>query len=130
MFVSLVVSQALCHIITNELFYLGVSEGIRHGQRKHKQHLNHQYLLAVHRLTDLVIHKIDYLENNLEDMNSVLEHFRMIDSQCQSSILALNHNRELTSSVVVAQFVEELNGLENKTNQSVLAAMFVKLPNV
>jgi len=50
----------------------------------------------------------------------------MIDDQCQSSLNILHENHELTSSAMVAQFIEDLNGLENKNTKSIISAMFAK----
>jgi hypothetical protein len=88
--------------------------------------MNGQYFLALRRFLELAIHKTDYLESNKEDINSVLEHFRMIDAQLKTSLDALHRNNELTGSEIVAQFIEDLEGLENKNNDSVISSMFAK----
>jgi hypothetical protein len=103
-----------------------VSEAIRHGQTKHKRNLNNQYLIAVKRLVELLKHKTTYTESNKEDLDLVLEHFHMIDDQCQSSLDALNKGHELTSSLIVAQFNEDLYKLEYKHHHSIISAMFAK----
>ncbi|UJR35134.1 hypothetical protein I4U23_027905 [Adineta vaga] len=108
-----------------------VAESIRHGQRKHKERLNHQYLFAVRRLIELLLYKTTYAEKNQDkDFDSLLEQFRMVDEQCKSSLEALDQNQELTSSRVVAQFVEQIQGIENKNNPSVISAMFTKEPQL
>jgi hypothetical protein len=54
----------------------------------------------------------------------------MIDDRCQSALDKLNENHELTSSVTVAQFVEDLHGAENKNKDKAIAAMIAKPPVV
>jgi formate dehydrogenase maturation protein FdhE len=49
-----------------------------------------------------------------------------MDAQCQQSLDQLNENRELTSSAMVATFVEQLERLESKDRPSVISAMFSK----
>jgi len=109
-------------------FHLGVTEATIHGQTKHKKTLNQQYLIAVHRLVDLIKHKTSYIENNNENSDSILEHFRMIDDRCQSALDKLDKNHELTSSVTVAQFVEDLHGAENKDKDMAIVAMIENSP--
>ncbi|CAF3966667.1 unnamed protein product, partial [Rotaria sp. Silwood2] len=65
-------------------------------------------------------------ENNSGQLNSVLEHFHIIDAQCQSSLDALQQNPRLTSSKIVEQFIKELNELENKNNNMTTSTMFTK----
>lgn len=103
-----------------------VGEGIRHGQRKHKGNLNQQYLLVTRRLIDLIKHKTAYLDNHREHLDDVLEHFRLIDNQCDTSFEGLDQNHTLTSSAIVVQFLDEMNGIENKNKDSVIEAMLVK----
>lgn len=82
----------------------------------------------MNRLVELLKHKTNYLENsetNL-DLQSVLEHFRIIDSQCQGSLHELNNNNLLTSSDIVVQFIDEIQGIENKTNESVIETIMIK----
>ncbi|CAF1581987.1 unnamed protein product [Adineta ricciae] len=109
-----------------------VTEATLHRQRKHKDHLNQQYLNAIRRLVNLLVHKTNYAEKNANEQNlgALLEHFQNIDQQCQSSLEALSQNRELTSSAVVEQFVYEISGLENKNSQSIISAMFAKSSEV
>jgi hypothetical protein len=95
---------------------------------KHKQSLTKQYLSAIHRLADLLVHKTTFVEKNNEDLNSILEHFRMIDARCQSSLDTLDQNRALTSSALVANFIEKLDGLEIDNRGSAIAAIFTALP--
>lgn len=54
----------------------------------------------------------------------------MIDDQCQTFLDALTKNHLLTSSAVVGQFNEELNGLENKNHDSIISVIIPKLPKV
>lgn len=107
-----------------------MAEGIRHGERKHKDRLNKEYLNALNRLIELLKHKTNYLENNnnTENFDSIIEHYQLIDNQCQSSLDELDQNHQLTSSVTVIQFVEGLEGLENRTKDTVLKAIITKLP--
>jgi hypothetical protein len=63
-------------------------------------------------------------------MNSLLEHFRMIDNQLKSSLDSLTENHELTASELVAQFLEELNELENKNHDSVISVLFTRSSEV
>jgi hypothetical protein len=108
-------------------FILGVAEGVRNGQIKHKQHLNKQYMIAIHRLIDLMKYKTNYLSTNTDDINVVLERFQMLDNKCQSSLNGLDQNHHLTSSLIVAQFIEQLTGIENEGDNSTIAAIFLKL---
>jgi deoxyhypusine synthase len=59
-------------------------------------------------------------------MNSLLEHFRMIDNQLKSSLDSLTENHELTASELVVQFLEELN----KNHDSVISALFTRSSEV
>ncbi|CAF1509849.1 unnamed protein product [Rotaria sordida] len=52
-----------------------VAETVRNKQLKHKRRLNKQYLNAIHRLVDLLVHKTNYVENNREYLNSTLKTF-------------------------------------------------------
>ena len=88
--------------------------------------MNDQYLIAVHRLIDLLLYKTNCIESNDQNERSTFEHFRMMDTQCQTSFDRLKQNHELTSSLIIAQFIEELNGLENKGDYNSIAAMFVR----
>ncbi|CAF0762654.1 unnamed protein product [Adineta steineri] len=105
-----------------------VAEGIRSGERKHKNRLNQKYIIAVHRLIELLKFKTTYLENNNEDMNSVLERFRLIDSKCDSKWEAFHENEELTSSLTVEQFIDDLHGIENNNAEDIIREMLVKSP--
>jgi len=58
----------------------------------------------------------------------MLDHFRMIDNQCNMSIKELNHNHGLTASDIVAQFIEDINGLENRNEKSIITALIAKQP--
>ncbi|UJR35136.1 hypothetical protein I4U23_027907 [Adineta vaga] len=108
-----------------------VTEATLHRQRKHKERLNHQYLLVIRRLIELLVHKTTHTENyDTDNLDSLLEHFRMIDEQCQSSFEALDQNQELTCSSIITQFLEEINGLEQKNKSSVISAMFAKSSEV
>jgi hypothetical protein len=113
----------------HELFNLGVAEGVRDAEMKHKEHLNKQYLIAVHRLIDIIKYKTNSIENN-ENVSSILEHFQMIDTQCQSSYDELRRERELTTSAVVAQFIKDLNGLENRNDTSIISVLVINTPTV
>ncbi|CAF0765528.1 unnamed protein product [Rotaria sp. Silwood1] len=86
--------------------------------------------IAVRRLADLLLHKTNYVENNSEHLNSILEHFHIIDAQCQSSLKTLEQNRELTSSKMVAQFTRELNEVESKNDNIISSTMFTKSSEV
>ena len=70
--------------------------------------------------------KTDYLKGNNEDLEAILEYFQRIDQRCEASLGELNQNRELTSSLVVAQFIEELEDVENRSDNSAVAAMLIK----
>ncbi|CAF1581979.1 unnamed protein product [Adineta ricciae] len=85
-------------------------------EQKHKHRLNQQYFSAVRRSVELLVYKTNYAEKNAnkQDLNSLLEYFRSIDRQCQSSLQILSPNRELTASAVVQQFLDEIDGLENE----------------
>ncbi|CAF1155545.1 unnamed protein product [Adineta ricciae] len=108
-----------------------VAESTRHGQMKHKDRLNQQYLNAIRRLVELFVYKTKYIEKNAngQDFSSLLEHFQDMDQQCQSSLEALDKNRELTSSAVIEQFVDELNRCgNNKYEDSVLTSLLTHAP--
>ena len=93
--------------------------------------MNQQYLNAIRRLVELLVYKTNYAEKNTngQDMSSLLEHFRGLDHQCQSSLDALDKNRELTSSAVIEQFVDELNRYgNNKYEDSVLTSLLTHAP--
>ncbi|CAF2382541.1 unnamed protein product [Rotaria sp. Silwood2] len=107
-----------------------VAESVRDEQIEHKQRLNKQYLIAIHRLADLLLHKTNYVENHSGQLNSVLEHFHIIDAQCQSSLDTLQQNHELTSSKVVEEFIKELNELENKNDNIITSTIFIKSSEV
>jgi len=96
---------------------------------KHKEHLNKQYLIAVHRLVDLIKYKTNYINTNKEDINAALERFQMLDNKCQSSLDELDQNHELTSSLIVAKFIEQLTGIENEGDDSTIAAIFIMRPS-
>ncbi|CAF1584685.1 unnamed protein product [Adineta ricciae] len=85
-------------------------------EQKHKDRLNQQYLSAIRRSVELLVHKTNYAEMNAnkQDLSSLFEYFRSIDQQCQSSLKTLSQNRELTASAVVQQFLDEIDGLENE----------------
>lgn len=70
--------------------------------------------------------KTDYLNENNEDLQEILEYYQRIDQRCQASLDELNQNKELTSSLVVAQFIEQLEDVENKSDNSAVAAMLIK----
>lgn len=106
--------------------FLGVAEAIKETQSKHKQHLIRQYLTAVHRLIEIIKHKTNHFENNPENFNYILEHFQMIDNRCQASLDEINHHHELTTSRIIEQFIDDLNGLENQTKDSAISAMFIQ----
>jgi len=105
---------------------LGVAEAINNTQNKHKQHLIKQYLTAVHRLIEILKHKTNHFENNSENFNFILEHFQMIDNRCQASLDEINQHHELTTSSIIEQFLNDLNGLENSTKDKTISAMFMK----
>ncbi|UJR35135.1 hypothetical protein I4U23_027906 [Adineta vaga] len=108
-----------------------VTETTLHRQSRHKERLNHQYFLAIHRLIELLGHKTTQAGNiSTENLNFVLEHFRMIDTQCKSSLAALDENEELTSSAVVTKFLEEITGIEKQNSSQSISAMFAKEPHV
>ena len=132
MFELLVVSSLLSIFSSTECSLTGVTDATLHRQRKHKGYLNQQYLNAIQRLVDLLVHKTNCAEKNANEQNSsaLLEHFRNIDQQCQSSLEALSQNHELTSSAIVEQFVYEISGLENKSSHSIISAMFAKSSEV
>ena len=75
---------------------------------------------------ELLKHKTSYAESNKENLDLVLEHFHMIDDHCQLALDALNQDHKLTSSLIVAQFNEDLYKLEDKPHQSIIPAMFAK----
>jgi len=54
----------------------------------------------------------------------------MIDTKCQSSYDELSRERELTTSAIVTQFIEDLNGLEKKNETSIISAMFINSSSV
>jgi hypothetical protein len=58
----------------------------------------------------------------------MLDHFRMIDNQCNMSIKELNHNHQLNSSDIIAQFIEDINGLENRNDKNIITALIAKQP--
>jgi hypothetical protein len=91
--------------------------------------LNQQYLTAVNRLVDLIKHKTSHIENNNENLDFTLEYFRMIDIRCQVSLDKLDKNHELTSSILVTQFLEELDGVEDKNRNTAIASIFIKPPD-
>ncbi|CAF4301457.1 unnamed protein product, partial [Adineta steineri] len=63
--------------------------------------------------------------------NPILEHFHMLDNRCLTSLEAFKHNAKLPSSITVKRFIDELNGLENKTNNGdAITPMFTKTPTV
>lgn len=112
-----------------------MAEGIRHGEKKHKNRLNKQYLLTVHRLIDLLAHKTYYIADEQNrtsqvDIAAVLEHFRQVDTQCQSLMNELDTNHQFPSTVVVAAFLEKLNRLEGCDTYQVVSAMLGKRPEV
>jgi hypothetical protein len=72
-------------------------------------------------------YKTNFLSTNSDDFNAALEHFQKLDSKCQASLDALGKNHELTSSLMVARFIEELTGLDDGEN-STIAAILVKPP--
>lgn len=71
-------------------------------------------------------YKTDYLNDNDDDLRGILEHFQRIDQRCQASLDELNQNREMTSSCVVAQFIEQIEDVENKSDNRTVAAMLIK----
>ncbi|CAF1468459.1 unnamed protein product [Adineta steineri] len=108
-----------------------VSEATLNGQTKHKTRLNEQYFAAMQRLTDLLIYKTNHIENNNENFNPILEHFHMLDNRCLTSLEAFKHNAKLPSSITVKRFIDDLNELENKTNNGdAVPPMFTKTPTV
>ena len=112
---------------------LGVAEGVRHGQVKHKHRLNRQYLLAIRRLVDLLIYKTNHIDrpDDDKDLNllSIRERFGMIDAECQSCLEELNKNHQLTSSHMVTKFIEKLQGLEQKECENTISRL-VNQPEV
>ncbi|CAF0774739.1 unnamed protein product [Rotaria sordida] len=103
-----------------------VAENVRNRQKKHKRRLNKQYLNTIHRLVDLLVHKTNYVENNKEYLNSILEHFHIIDAQCQSSFDILEQNRELTTSKGIQEFTNKLNELDNKSENPITSTIFIE----
>ncbi len=77
----------------------------------------------------MIKHKTSHIENNNENLDFTLEYFRMIDIRCQSSVNTLNQNHQLTSSILVTQFVQDLDGLEDKNKNRAIGSILIKPPD-
>ena len=107
-----------------------MAEGIRHGETKHKRHLNERYLLALRRLIEILEHKTEYLLEHPNDSAASVEHFRSVDLQCRSSLDELNGHQVLTSSALVSRFIDSLNGIETIDTFNAVAALLGKSSEV
>ena len=71
-------------------------------------------------------YKTTYFNGDNRELQAALEHFQKIDQRCQSLLDELNDNHELTSTGIVARFIEQLENIESTGDNGAIAAMMIK----